>query len=316
MEIILPSRSLKLLPILGVPSLPSRDVPLPFTPGLLPASSAVRRGDSGPAGRRSPCALVDTMAAELADESDVCDCCALSLPGPFGSRLANSRGSPRNVAPMSCPLLPALPCALNGRKAGSASSSSAKDPVSSWCCWKRGGRRMMRDWAGLEEDDEAAELDSAGPGDKGSSSVEGSGSVGVVEIGNDDNRRLCDVCRRGGLANLNEAPPAVCTVVLADDARDTCGRPMVVLFGVPGIFWSVFGIGESFRTERDDGARPPPEPVLLIASAAAVDSDPGTGDGAEEPLAAAVAFRICARTWEVCRSVRYVTCCSRNSTVT
>lgn len=94
---------------------------------------------------------------------------------------------------------------------------------------------MIRDWAGLEDDDEAAELDSAGPGDIGSSSVGGSGSVGVVVMGNDDNRRLCDVCRKGGLASLREDPPAVCTVVLADEARDTCGRPIVVLFGVPGI---------------------------------------------------------------------------------
>jgi hypothetical protein len=47
----LPSRSLKLLPMLGVPSLPSRPPFLPLPIGLRPASSAVRRGDSGPRGR-------------------------------------------------------------------------------------------------------------------------------------------------------------------------------------------------------------------------------------------------------------------------
>lgn len=66
----LPSKSLKLLPMLGVPSLPSREYP--FLLGLLPDSSAGRRGERGPAGRLSPVeGPLDTMAGELVDESDV-----------------------------------------------------------------------------------------------------------------------------------------------------------------------------------------------------------------------------------------------------
>lgn len=90
------SRSLKLLPILGVPvpSLPSLPIPFPFPlpAGLLPASSAVRRGDSGwwpPLGCRFPPAatagwwwwwcLRCGTAAELVDESLVCDCCGSAV---------------------------------------------------------------------------------------------------------------------------------------------------------------------------------------------------------------------------------------------
>jgi len=71
------SRSLKLLPILGVPSLSC--LPFPFDPGLRPANSTVRLGDSGPVGR---CLCVPCRGsgrrvagvAELADESsDVCE---------------------------------------------------------------------------------------------------------------------------------------------------------------------------------------------------------------------------------------------------
>lgn len=64
----LPSRSLKLLPILGVPSL-SREYALDLLPGLRLASSIVRRGDKGPLGRLSLGAL-DT-GAELVEESEV-----------------------------------------------------------------------------------------------------------------------------------------------------------------------------------------------------------------------------------------------------
>jgi hypothetical protein len=98
-------------------------------------------------------------------------------------------------------------------------------------------------------------------------------------------------------------------VVFAEEVRDMGGasRP-----GVPGMFPSFFGIGESFLADSDDGTRPAyvslsyfvywvdrplPEPVLLIDSPPAFsDVLPGTGDGAfdfEAPT-----FRICARTWE------------------
>lgn len=66
------SRSLKLLPMLGVPSLPSREYPLDFPLGLFPDSSAVRLGDSGPGGRCSrafPCRCAG--APDPTDESDV-----------------------------------------------------------------------------------------------------------------------------------------------------------------------------------------------------------------------------------------------------
>lgn len=106
-----PSRSLKLLPILGAPSLPSREYPLPF-------SSAVRRGDSGfDTCLRLPSLLEEGKAAELAEESECCDCCSTRslslplfllleagsvLPVMFWSRrsafAAKSRGSPRKVA--------------------------------------------------------------------------------------------------------------------------------------------------------------------------------------------------------------------------
>jgi hypothetical protein len=72
----IPSRSLKLLPMLGVPSL-SRPVFLPLPTGLRPASSAVRRGDRGPGGicRRFEAFWVGFVigAVELADESEVRD---------------------------------------------------------------------------------------------------------------------------------------------------------------------------------------------------------------------------------------------------
>lgn len=108
----LPSRSLKLLPMLGVPSLPSLEYPLRF-------SSAVLRGDSGPEGfLRLPGDGLDMYAAEFSDESEFDDFWSMrsfSLPLPlpfpwllgsgpvtFCNRLAaleaKSRGSPRNVA--------------------------------------------------------------------------------------------------------------------------------------------------------------------------------------------------------------------------
>jgi hypothetical protein len=63
----LPSRSLKLLPMLGVPSLPSLEYTLRF-------NSAVLRGDSGPEGCLRPLDDgLDMKAAEFSDESELVD---------------------------------------------------------------------------------------------------------------------------------------------------------------------------------------------------------------------------------------------------
>lgn len=63
----LPSRSLKLLPMLGVPSLPSLEYPFRF-------NSAVLRGDSGPEGCLRPLDDgLDMKAAEFSDESELDD---------------------------------------------------------------------------------------------------------------------------------------------------------------------------------------------------------------------------------------------------
>ena len=72
----LPSRSLKLLLILRFPSLPSLAYPLPLLPEARPASSAVRRGESGTGVLRSPVERRGIMAAEPVDESEVWDCWA------------------------------------------------------------------------------------------------------------------------------------------------------------------------------------------------------------------------------------------------
>lgn len=196
-----------------------------------------------------------------------------SLPDedPLDSRFAKSRGSPRNVALGSvyCPLPSAsaedLALALKGRNAGSASSSSsAKDEAPSWCGWKRGGRRMMRDCAGLdaEDEDEAAELDSAGPGDGGSAGAAAVVGVGVGEIGSDVRRVLCCFCGEagrfaGGCFRRSEPVPTTGTAVPVDDAREACGRPpSVVPLGVPGMLPSFLGTGTSLRMDSDEGVLP------------------------------------------------------------
>lgn len=128
--------------------------------------------------------------------------------------------------------------------------------------------------------------------------------------------RRCLFCERGEVGTapglcLND--PAVlpvlpaCAVVPEDEFRDAGGRPggpkpggaaaEVPTLGVSGAPPSFFGMGESLRMEREEGAlvwpyAPWEEPVLLIASRAAFESEPGTGDGAAELLAAAVALRI------------------------
>jgi len=101
------SKSLKLLPILGVPSLPSRPKALPLPPGLRPASSAGLRGDNGVSGAILclclgwfPLSLESWLArgAEPAEESEVWLCCVTSVAFLVPVRLEICLGSPRRVA--------------------------------------------------------------------------------------------------------------------------------------------------------------------------------------------------------------------------
>ena len=71
--------------------------------------------------------------------------------------------------------------------------------------------------------------------------------------------------------------PFVVVVVFEDKVRDIDGAPLLVV-----VLDSAFGTGESLRVERDEGTRPPPEPVLLIDSPPVSDMLPGTGDGAAD----------------------------------
>ena len=155
-----PSKSLKLLPMLGLPSLPS----LPF-PGLLPANSAVRLGLSGPGFFPFP-RVTSTLlrgAAELALESDVCDTCVTSAFLCIGVLLLEiSCGSPRKVADGSW-----LGVDVNGRKAGSSSPSEAPEELRpSFGAGANLGRRMKRDCTGelLAEDVALSEGEERGSG--------------------------------------------------------------------------------------------------------------------------------------------------------
>lgn len=71
---------------------------------------------------------------------------------------------------------------------------------------------------------------------------------------------------------------------------DDGGAPLLV----EGVLDSAFGMGESLRAERDEGTRPPPDPVLLIDSPPVSLILPGTGEGAAD--LATVTLRIWART--------------------
>lgn len=144
-----PSRSLKLLPMLGVPSLPS----------LRPANSAVRRGLSGPGTlRRCPTGLRFTAGlAELVLESLAWLTSALPLCG----RRAGVPGSPRSVAEGSWG-----GAAVNGMNAGSSSSSSSDASRLSRLDARYWGLRASRDWtAGEDEEEDELELDIGGEGD-------------------------------------------------------------------------------------------------------------------------------------------------------
>lgn len=198
-------------------------------------------------------------------------------------------------------------------KAGSSSSSSSAYEDIPSLAWNRGGRRMIRDCAGLDSSDEDAELVSAGPGEGGS----GSGWSGVV-IGSEESLRLCV---SPGLMLPLLLPPrfraAKTEPALESGLREACGLG-VALSGVSGLLPSLRGSGESFLIDSEDGGlgRPAAEPARWSPSPECAPSGAGVGDGADEPLAAAAALRNWARTCEVCRSVRKATCWRRKSTVT
>lgn len=161
---------------------------------------------------------------------------------------------------------------------------------------------MMRDWAGRESSsDEDDELGSAGPGD-GDLAVSGCASgdfAGDDEMGRDESLRrvACSAGRIGiALAGLGDEPlPSLSIDVLADVFRDAFGR--ADRFSVapePPPPSSLRGMGESLRDRAEAVRWWPGRGVSAV----------GVGDGPEDPLAAAVALRTWARTWEAWRSVR------------
>jgi len=170
----------------------------------------------------------------------------------------------------------------------------------------------MRDCAGPEDESEpSSELESSrGPGDAGTDSV--GDALAVVVMGREERRRRRgpgDTGRPGSLSGLGEeAPPAALrpgTAVPADEFLEICGLMPTPPYaagslplkpGVPGP--SLRGSGESLRTDKAEGALPPPEPVRLIASAARTAlSEPEGGTGVEV-LDTVVALRSWARTWD------------------
>lgn len=270
-EKYVPSKSLKLLPILGLPSLPS----LP-RPGLLPASSAVFRGLNGP-GLFPPIPTSTllrsvTGAVELALESLVCDT-SVFFPCIAVRLVVILCGSPRSVAEGSwcgCGSLDEDDGLAKGRNAGSSSSSSALDLLSASFCEWNFGRRTNRDCTGELDDDEEALADGeergSGCGDRWGEIVEG-GCLG-------DGLCRWAFAGRGEVWLCNREV----VVVFADVVREIAGAPLAVV----GVLDSAFGMGESLRVDRDEGTRPPPEPVRLMDSPPVSDMLPGTGDGAAD----------------------------------
>jgi hypothetical protein len=182
-EIHIPSKSLKLLPILGVPSLPS--LPFPFIPGLLPANSMVRFGDNGPVGfLRVPCkgsGRFVPSVVELADESDVWDCSNVSMHFlcPVCGRLPMFLGSPLSVA-LGSLCAGSVEGVAKGMNAGSSSSSS---PSSDWfSLFVNRGRRRRRLCAGRglsESEDVESEDDVEGDVRESASGERVGGSIAV-----------------------------------------------------------------------------------------------------------------------------------------
>lgn len=160
-------------------------------------------------------------------------------------------------------------------------------------CWrKRGGRRMMRDSAGAESSsDVLLELESAGSGDGDRAALDsgcgGGGDLPGVDVtGNDDNRLRPPLSLPrpdpGMVGRGDELSPSLSTAVLVEALREMTGR-IDVFNGVPGELPYLRGRGLPRCTDAAEVGR-----TLLLPTAG---SDPGVGDGAAEPLAAAVALR-------------------------
>ena len=157
---------------------------------------------------------------------------------------------------------------------------------------------MILDCAGLDSSSEqSSELDSAGPGElvpspRGAAWMSGD-FVTSEAMGSEESLCLAlwsrallgnDVVCRG-----EAVEPPSWRIVLSDVCRFMSGRTgnVVVVAGVPLALASCRGMGESRLVDRA-------EPVRGWADAAG--SEPDTGEGATDPLAAAVAFRTWART--------------------
>lgn len=171
--------------MLGLPSLPS--LPFPFMPGLLPASSAVRLGLSGPVGRClcRPCegsGRFVVAGVELALESLVADCKATSILFLCtGTLRPIFLGSPLSVADGSWCVSAVV---VNGINAGSSSSSSSASSDCPSLFEKRGGRRRRRLCTGGESSDEVSEELVDGD-ERGSGRGERVGGSIAIEVGRD-----------------------------------------------------------------------------------------------------------------------------------
>lgn len=150
---------------------------------------------------------------------------------------------------------------------------------------------MIRDWAGLDSSsDDVAELNSVGPGEvirSRSAATRGSGDFVVGDATGIIERRVRPTCSVGRMASClvpgfgDDSPASLNTAVLADVLREMFGRADVFR-EVAVVLPSLRGIGESRRMDRAEAVRKLPP---------AADSEPGIGEGAAEPFAAAVAFR-------------------------
>ncbi len=108
-----------------------------------------------------------------------------------------------------------------------------------------------------------------GPGDDGRP-LEGFGDTGLT----------------GDLSGRGDMRAPACwprTAVFVDECLDPDGLPRVLFRRCSAEASSLLGSGESFLTDRADGAlAPPPEGVRDIDSATRADSEPGTGEGADD----------------------------------